>query len=125
MNLYHAQLMDHYKNPRNYGTLDTYNFQINQLHPSCGDAIGIQGLVQDSTLVDIGFTGKGCVISQATASLLTEKIKGMPLSSVLALNGNDIKQLIGIDLGPLRLQCALLSLYAIKMGIAQYKEQCA
>lgn len=115
--------MDHYKNPRNYGTLDAYNFQISQLHPSCGDAIGIQGLVKDNILVDCAFTGKGCVISQATASLLTEKIKGMSLESIEAMDADDMKKLIGIDLGPLRIQCALLSLYALKMGIAQYKEQ--
>lgn len=122
MNIYHAQLMDHYKNPRNYGTVDNVNFQIKELHPSCGDVIGIQGIIKDKKIAEIAFTGKGCVISQATASMLTQKIKGMPIDDVLAMDADAIKQLIGIDLGPLRLQCALLSLYAVKKGIAQFLE---
>ncbi len=115
--LYQAELMDHYKNPRNRGKLDTPSFESGVFNPSCGDRVGFDGIIKDNKLVEIAFQGEGCVISQATASMLTEYVKNRDISGIEKLNSQDILSLVKIDLGPARLRCALISLEALQHGI--------
>ena len=120
MNLYKHELIDHFKNPRNYGKLQNPDFDSEVLNPSCGDQISFQALVDNNVIKEIAFQGNGCVISQATASLLSEFCKGQSLETIKNLSKDDILTLIGIDLGPTRLRCGLLSLEALHRGINFY-----
>jgi nitrogen fixation protein NifU and related proteins len=121
MNFYKEELLDHFKNPRNYGELENCDIDSQELNPSCGDNIKIQATVKNETLEKIKFTGKGCVISLATASMLIQDCIGKSLDQVLLLDENYLMNLIGIPLGPNRLKCALLPFMALKNGILQYK----
>lgn len=119
--MYQALLHDHYQHPRNKGTLLAADFTSHQHNPSCGDTISFQGIVAASgLLIKVAFTGSGCVISQATASLLSEKVVGTPIAQIQLIDKNMILQLIGMELGPTRLKCALLPLEALQQGIAGY-----
>ena len=122
MNIYQEELMDHYRNPRHHGTLKDHDFDTGQYNPTCGDVVGMQGKIADNKLTAIAFEGKGCVISQATASMLAEYALGKTLHELAALTANDILELIKIPLGPTRLKCALLALYALKEGIKSTNE---
>ena len=121
MNLYQEILMDHYRNPRNNGIIDRPDFSADQRNSSCGDEVICTGTFKNNILVGVAFQGKGCVISQATASLLSEKVKGMLLDDILALAQDDLIAMLGMQLGPVRLLCALLSLVALQNGVREYK----
>lgn len=120
--LYKEELLDHYRYPRNQGTLSDATVVTQTLNPSCGDQIELQVLFEGETLLRVRFTGKGCVISQAAASMLTEKIIGLSLEQLEALDKDGMLSLVGIPLGPTRLRCALLSLEAVHRAVGQYKE---
>ncbi len=122
MNIYQEELMDHYRNPRHRGTLTHPDFDTGQYNPSCGDAVGMQGIIKDGKLVEISFEGKGCVISQAAASMLCEYALSRSTKELVSLSADDILELIKIPLGPTRLKCALLPLYALKEGIKEYQK---
>ncbi|MFI5332636.1 MAG: iron-sulfur cluster assembly scaffold protein [Candidatus Babeliales bacterium] len=117
MNIYQATLMDHYKNPRNRGTLPMPDFSSEQLNPSCGDQICMAGLLQGDVVTNVVFQGTGCVISQATASLLTIHVVGFSRDMILAMDSAALCNLIGMELGPTRLKCALLPLQALQQGL--------
>lgn len=119
MNLYQQQLMDHYRNPRNTNKVDSPTFATDQHNPSCGDSISMEGVVKDGILIAVSFKGSGCVISQATASMLTQMCLGKTVHEIMALTKDDVQKLIGIELGPMRLRCALLSLEVLQKGISQ------
>jgi nitrogen fixation NifU-like protein len=121
LNLYQEILMDHYKNPRNHGLIENYSFMAEQRNSSCGDEIICFGIVINNILEDIRFKGKGCVISQATASLLSERVKNSSTQEIFAINNNYLTSMIGMSLGPVRIQCALLSLIALQKGIESLK----
>jgi len=121
--LYKEELLDHYRHPRNKKTLTNAGFMAGHNNPSCGDRIVIEGIVNDNTIVDLGFNGVGCVISQAAASMLTELCIGKTVTEVLKLNKNDVCNLIGIHLGPTRLKCALLSLEVLQEGLRDYQNK--
>lgn len=123
MNLYQEILMDHYRNPRNNGVLANGDFCAEQRNSSCGDEVVFMGNIANNILVDVTFHGKGCVISQATASLLSEKVKGMSLDDIIALDNDDLLAMLSMQLGPVRLLCALLSLMALQKGIREYKSR--
>jgi nitrogen fixation NifU-like protein len=112
MNLYQQELIDHYRSPRNKGTLVNPHFVSEQHNPSCGDSIGIQGMIADGVITSMLFTGKGCVISQGAASLFAEYCQGKAVEEVRGYDKEVIMKLIGIDLGPVRIKCALLVLDA-------------
>jgi len=122
LNFYQEVLMDHYRNPRNNGTLSEYNFTAEQRNSSCGDEVSFTGLIDDNRLSDVLFKGKGCVISQATASMLSEYVKNKTLDDILAFDKDNLTTMIGMPLGPVRLLCGLLSLTAIQSGIRNYKK---
>jgi len=115
--LYQEELMDHYKYPRNHKTITSPDFAISELNPSCGDRIAIEGKISDDSISDLGFSGSGCVISQATASMLTEHCIGKKVDIALTLSKNDIIAMVGLEMGPTRLKCALLSLQVLQHGL--------
>lgn len=116
--LYREVIIEHYKNPGYRGHLDPHDIQFADDNPLCGDHIEIT--IQsdaDGKVVDARFDGQGCAISQASADLLVESIIGMPIEEVKQLNKDHIFELLGIDLGPVRMKCALLSLKVLKAGV--------
>jgi nitrogen fixation NifU-like protein len=114
---YRELILDHYKHPRHRGTLEPNDFSYEDSNPLCGDQIRIDvRLDSEQRVAEVAFTGRGCAISQASASLLTEAILGKPLAEVKALTREDVLELLGIDLTPARLKCALLSLKVLKAG---------
>ena len=117
MNLYQEELTDHYRNPRNWGTVANPDFSSGMHNPSCGDSVLFEGRVVDRKIAQVAFQGKGCVISLAAASMLSQTALNKPVSALLALNKESMLSLIGMDLGPVRLKCALLPLEALQAGL--------
>jgi nitrogen fixation NifU-like protein len=116
--LYREIIIDHYKNPQYRGHLDPNDIHFEDDNPLCGDHIEITLRVDESSKVTDGrYDGKGCAISQASADLLIESIIGKTLDEVKLLGKQDILNLLGIELGPVRLKCALLSLKVLKAGV--------
>lgn len=116
--LYREVIIEHYKNPSYRGRLDPHDIQFEDNNPLCGDHIEITlQTADDGTVKDARFDGHGCAISQASADLLVESIIGKPLEDVKQLNKQDILDMLGIELGPVRLKCALLSLKVLKAGV--------
>lgn len=116
--LYREQIIDRYKYPLYKGTLDAYDISFEDENPLCGDLIRIDlKLDENDCVVDAVFDGHGCAISQASADLLLESIIGKPISEVKQLSKDDILDMLGIELGPVRLKCALLSLKVLKAGV--------
>lgn len=122
--LYQAVLMDHYRTSPSRGTLENPDFSSGVVNPSCGDAITIEGNVANDAIVTMRFQGTGCVISQATASLLCEKVMGKKIDVAQGFTKDDILRLVGIPVGPTRLRCALLSLEALHKGLNEYAQSC-
>lgn len=120
MDLYKEELLDHYRFPRHKGKLIQPDFTSGQHNPSCGDQIVFEAQIGQGVITQIAFDGSGCVISQATASMVAELVKDKSIHFVLELGADDILQLIAIELGPTRLKCALLSLYALQEGVQNY-----
>ena len=116
--LYREVIIEHYKNPSYRGKLDPHDISFADNNPLCGDHIQIDLRVDAKGIVtEAMFDGHGCAISQASADLLMETIIGKPLEEVKHLNKQDILDMLGIDLGPVRLKCALLSLKVLKAGV--------
>ena len=116
--LYLEVIIEHYKNPSYRGHLDPHDIQFADNNPLCGDHIEITlQTAADGTVKDARFDGHGCAISQASADLLIESIIGKPLDEVKSLNKQSILDMLGIELGPVRLKCALLSLKVLKAGV--------
>ena len=118
--LYQEELMDHYRNPRNRGVLAVCDFKGDDYNPSCGDRVSVTGTVSADTIDQIQFSASGCVLSQAAASMLSERCKGKTISAIMALNRDDMLQMVGIELGPTRLKCALLCLHVLQEGLRVY-----
>ena len=119
--IYREIILDHYRNPRNKGKLSDADVTIHDSNPLCGDEIDIHLKVEGDRIKDIKFEGRGCAISQASASMLTEMILNKPLSSVKNITKDDILENIGLtNLGPARIKCALLSLKVLKLGMVKY-----
>lgn len=115
--LYREAILDHYKHPRQKGHLAAPDIQFHDHNPFCGDEITIELKVENGVVVDAAFDGHGCAISQATASMLMEEILGKPLEELKALDKEYILELLGIEIGPVRLKCALLPLKVLKAGV--------
>ena len=116
--LYREVIIEHYKNPSYRGHLDPHDIQFADNNPLCGDHIEITLRTDDQgNVTDARFNGHGCAISQASADLLMESIIGKSVEDVKNLNRQDILDIRGIDLGPVRLKCALLSLKVLKAGV--------
>jgi len=123
MGFYKELIMDHYRNPRNRFKIANPDFSTEQFNPSCGDSIAIQGTLDGDLLKELAFEGKGCVISQASASILTEFCVGKTIDEVLALRQEDLPSMLGMQLGSMRIKCALLPLLAIQEGVSSCKKK--
>lgn len=116
--MYREMIIDHYKNPRRRGALDPHDFSYEDDNPLCGDRIRIDvRLDAQNRIGEAAFDGVGCAISQAAADMLLESILGKTLDEVKALGKEDVLGILGIELGPVRLKCALLSLKVLKAGV--------
>lgn len=113
---YREAILDHYKHPRRKGHLENADIQYHDHNPFCGDEITIQLNVKDGIVVDAAFDGRGCSISQATASMLMEEIVGKSLDEIREYDKEYILDLLGFEIGPVRLKCALLPLKVLKAG---------
>ncbi len=116
--LYRDYILEHYRRPHNFGVIDAPTASHEGANPLCGDRITMQLAIADGTVERVGFTGRGCAISQASASLLTDEIKGKPLSDVQKLSTDDVLDLLGIEISPARLKCATLSLDTLQHALA-------
>jgi nitrogen fixation NifU-like protein len=108
--LYRDYILEHYRRPHNFGVLDAPDLRWEGANPLCGDRITLMIDVRDGVVADVAFTGRGCAISQASASLLTDEMRGKPLEELEKLTPDDVLDLLGIEISPARLKCALLSL---------------
>ncbi|MGI0044755.1 MAG: Fe-S cluster assembly sulfur transfer protein SufU [Nitrososphaeraceae archaeon] len=119
--MYREIILDHYRNPRNKGRISDADVSFHDSNPLCGDEIDIYLKVEDNIVKDIKFEGRGCAISQASASMLTEMVMNKSLTSIKELDKDDILENIGLlNLGPARIKCALLSLKVLKMSMVEY-----
>src|SRR5580700_8954359 len=112
---YRDYILDHYRNPRNFGTLAHPDATAEDLNPLCGDQIRVDlQLDKDRRVTDVKFSGKGCAISQASMSMLTGNIKGMKLEDVAKLSKEAVLENVGIGISPTRMKCAMLGLRVLK-----------
>lgn len=116
--LYREQIIDRYKNPRMRGKLDPHDYSYEDDNPLCGDHLRIDLRVDgDGRVQEAAFSGEGCAISQASADLLMESVVGKSLDEVKGYGKEAVLEMLGIELGPVRLKCALLSLKVLKAGV--------
>jgi nitrogen fixation protein NifU and related proteins len=119
--IYSEIILDYYRHPRNKGKLENPQIHARDSNPLCGDVIEIQMILDgNDTVKDVRYSGQGCAISQASASMLTELVKGKTLDEVRKISKEDILSLIGGQLSAVRLKCALLSLKVMKTGLYSY-----
>ncbi len=112
---YRDYILDHYRNPRNFGHLDAPTASAEDLNPLCGDQIRMELQIDDGGIVRaVRFSGNGCAISLASASMLTESISGMPLEDVAKLSKDVVLENVGIGISPTRMKCAMLGLRVLK-----------
>jgi nitrogen fixation NifU-like protein len=121
--IYKDIILDYYRHPRNFGDLPDPDVRAKDSNPLCGDVIEMQLRIRDGKIDDLRFKGRGCAISQASASMLTELAKGKTLDEMKAIGKGDILNMLGIDPGPTRIKCALLGLKVIKLGVYGYLGQ--
>ncbi len=114
--LYREQILDHYRNPRNYGTIEDPDITFEDTNPLCGDRVRIDMKVENGRIAEIKFSGRGCAISQAAASILTEMVQGESLEEVREITAQDLLDELGVEISPARRKCALLSLKVLKSG---------
>jgi nitrogen fixation protein NifU and related proteins len=119
--IYREIILDHYRNPRNKGKLALADVSVHDSNPLCGDEIDIHLKIESDKVQEIKYEGRGCAISQASASMLTEMVMGKDLEFLKDLRKEDILENIGLtNLGPARIKCALLSLKVLKVGMIKY-----
>ena len=113
--LYREIILDHYRNPRNRGELPTPPaHRVEGFNPLCGDELKVQLKVRDGKVADVAFSGDGCAISQASASMASDEVVGMPVDDLVRLDRDFVLDLLGIDISATRMKCALLSLKVLK-----------
>ena len=116
--LYREQILEHHRAPHNFGTLEQPSVSIDGRNPSCGDVITMQLLLSDAGIVeDVAFSGRGCAISQASASLLTDELRGKRADEVLAWGSPFVMEILGVEVGPTRVHCALVGLETAQKAI--------
>ena len=118
--LYREQILDHYRNPHNHGELDPNDTTFEDTNPLCGDKIRIDLRISDGVVTDIAFSGRGCAISLASASILTDMVKGDTLDEIMSFDKDVLLDELGIPISPARIKCALLGLHVLKGAIDQY-----
>lgn len=115
--LYRENILDHYKRPSHKGRIESPDITYEDSNPLCGDVIRMDFKVTDGKIESVRFSGHGCSISQASADMLCEKIEGMSLEDAKKISREDILEMLGIELGPVRLKCGMLALKTLKAGV--------
>lgn len=115
--IYREQILDHSRNPRNFGTIEDADITYEDTNPLCGDRVRIDVKVEDGKIADIKFSGRGCAISQAATSMLTEMVAGEELDEVQEISAQDVLDELGVPISPARVKCALLGLKVLKSGV--------
>ena len=116
--LYREVILDHYKNPRSHGLLEPHDAYAEGQNPLCGDEVAVSVRFGDGDMIeDVGFEGRGCAISQAATSMLTELVRGRSAADVAAMPKEELLEQIGIPLTPVRLKCAILGLGVLKVAL--------
>lgn len=123
LDIYQENIMDHYENPRNFGHIDNPDAKAHDKNPLCGDVFDIELKFKDNKVSEVKFSGHGCAISTASASMLSEKLKGMGIEEAKKLEKEDILELLGIELSHVRIKCAMLPLKIIKLGLYEYLDK--
>jgi len=117
--LYRDYILEHYRRPHNFGILESPDARYEGANPLCGDRITVMLGIRDGRIAEVAFTGRGCAISQASASLLTDEIRGRTVEEVRAMTADDVLDLLGIEISPARLKCALLSLDTVSHALEE------
>src|SRR4051794_2466060 len=115
--LYRDYILEHYKQPRNFGTLEPHDLEFHDHNPLCGDELGVHIAVEDGRISDLRFHGQGCAISQAAASIASEELIGKPLDDAAGLDATWMIDQLGIQISPTRRKCALLNLKVLRGAI--------
>ncbi|HLE07814.1 MAG TPA: SUF system NifU family Fe-S cluster assembly protein [archaeon] len=123
LDMYAEQILDYYKNPRNFGEIKNAQIHARDLNPLCGDEIEIFAKANGQMISEIKFKGVGCAISMASASMLTEKAKGKNISEVMKFGEKEILEMLGIEVSPARKKCAMLGLWVLQMGLKKFLEK--
>jgi nitrogen fixation NifU-like protein len=121
--LYREQILDHYGHPRNEGTLEDPDISYERDNPICGDVVRLDIRLHNGKVSQARFTGQGCVISMASASMFTEEIQGKTIAELKAMSDDDIFKMLGIDLGPSRANCGVLPLRVLQEALAQWEKE--
>jgi nitrogen fixation NifU-like protein len=116
--LYRDFILDHYRNPRNAGTIENADASFEDINPLCGDKVRLDLRIRDGVIEDVKFKGRGCAISQASTSLLTEEIKGKKIADIDLIGKDEVLANLGINISAARLKCALLGLKVLKQALA-------
>jgi len=121
--MYRQQILDHYKNPRNYGELDEKTYTHAGENPMCGDEIAIDVKLDDEqeTIERVAFRGDGCAISQASASMLSQELAGKSVAEMREMDRDDIIDMLGVDISPMRVKCAVLAEKVVQDGADIYE----
>ena len=117
MDLFAEQIISHYEHPHNKGKLEKPSTSMHEFNPTCGDELTVYLNVENGKVKDVKFEGSGCAISMASASMLTDYIKGKSVKDLEKMGVKDIVDLLGLDPGPARLKCATLSLRTVKEAL--------
>ena len=122
--LYREQILEHHRAPHNFGALEQPSVSIDGRNPSCGDLITMQLKFDDAGVItDVAFSGRGCAISQASASLLTDELRGKRAEEITALGSPYVMELLGVEVGPSRIHCALLGLETTQKALATWRSK--
>jgi len=112
--LYREQILDHYKRPHHWGEMEDADLEFEDTNPLCGDELKVQLKLRDGKVADVAFSGHGCAISQASASMASDEVIGMPVEDLVRLDRDFVLDLLGIDISATRMKCAMLSLKVLK-----------
>lgn len=115
--IYREIILDHSRNPHHKGRLDPADVSHEEVNPLCGDEIRVEARITDGVLTEVVFDGRGCAVSQASASILMDMVQGRPVAEVLAIRREDLLDELGIPVSPARMKCAMLGLKALKVGL--------
>src|SRR5919109_1355534 len=118
---YREVILDHYKNPRGHGVVEPSDIEAEGVNPLCGDEVSISIAFDGDTIEDVRFQGRGCAISQAATSMLMDMVKGRSATEVASLSKDELLDEVGIPLTPIRLKCALLGLWTLKVALHKGK----